>query len=273
MARNAIGSIWSNGVLSWLALSVIALPAYAQLQPAPSAQTLEDPRIDVGGENPVFPKRRIFVSYDWQNLQEGEYRNRVRLRMLQPFGPDARYSWQIELPFEQLREADGNSVRGLSDIGTRINWTFYRTPQLRQNLGLNVQWQTAHDSRLSDNATLLQPQYAFSYARSETFVVSGQLTYARSVDRDRGAPIVNRLAIEPSATVLLPDSWSCTVATRLSWNFERKKLAATVKGTFGFILGQRKEWELDAFVEHALTDLARQTQFENRIGIDLVRYF
>ncbi len=268
-----MGPVWSKYLLSALALSVIASPAYVQSQPAPSADTLEDPRIDVGGENPVFPKRRIFVSYDWQDLQQGEHLNRGRLRMLQPFGRDARYSWQIELPYEQLREADGNVIRGLSDIGTRINWTFYRTPRLRQNLGLNVQWQTAHDSRLSDNATLLQPQYAFSYARSETFVVSGQLTYARSVDRDRGAPIVNRLAFEPSATVLLPESWSCTVATRLSWNFERKKLAATARGTLGFILGQRKEWELDAFIEHALSDLARQTQFEKRIGIDLVRYF
>lgn len=144
---------------------------------------------------------------------------------------------------------------------------------MRQNLGLNVQWQTAQDSRLSDNATLLQPQYAFSYAHSETLVVSGQLTYARSVDRDRGAPIVNRLAFEPSATVLLPDSWSCTLATRLSWNFDREKLAATIRGTLGFVLGQRNQWELDMSVERALTELARQTQFENRIGIDLVRYF
>ena len=39
----------------------------------------------------------------------------------------------------------------------------------------------------------------------------------------------------------------------------RSALAATVKGTLGFILGRRREWELDAFVEQAVTDLARQT--------------
>ncbi len=249
------------------------MPAYAQTPPAPSADTLDDPRVNVSGENPVYGKRRIFASYDSRDLPQGETLNRVRLRMLQPFGPDLRYSWQIELPYERLDEADGDVIYGLSDIATRINWTFYRTPELRQNLGLNVQWQTAQDSRLSDNATLLQPQYAFSYAHSETLVVSGQLTYARSVDRDRGAPIVNRLAFEPSATVLLPDSWSCTLATRLSWNFDREKLAATIRGTLGFVLGQRNQWELDMSVERALTELARQTQFENRIGIDLVRYF
>lgn len=254
-------------------LWAVALPAYAQTPPAPSADTLDDPRVNVSGENPVYGKRRIFASYDSRDLPQGETLNRVRLRMLQPFGPDLRYSWQIELPYERLDEADGDVIYGLSDIATRINWTFYRTPELRQNLGLNVQWQTAQDSRLSDNATLLQPQYAFSYAHSETLVVSGQLTYARSVDRDRGAPIVNRLAFEPSATVLLPDSWSCTLATRLSWNFDREKLAATIRGTLGFVLGQRNQWELDMSVERALTELARQTQFENRIGIDLVRYF
>jgi Putative MetA-pathway of phenol degradation len=254
-------------------LWAVALPAYAQTPPAPSADTLDDPRVNVSGENPVYGKRRIFASYDRRDLPQGETLNRVRLRMLQPFGPDLRYSWQIELPYERLDEADGDVVYGLSDIATRINWTFYRTPELRQNLGLSVQWQTAQDSRLSDNATLLQPQYAFSYAHSETLVISGQLTYARSVDRDRGAPVVNRLAFEPSATVLLPDSWSCTLATRLSWNFDREKLAATIRGTLGFVLGQRNQWELDMSVERALTELARQTQFENRIGIDLVRYF
>ena len=59
----------------------------------------------------------------------------------------------------------------------------------------------------------------------------------------------------------------------MSWNFERKKLAATVRGTLGFVIGERRQWELDAFAEHALTDFARQTQFENRVGFDLVRYF
>lgn len=195
-------------------LWVVALPAYAQAPPAPGADTLDDPRVNVSGENPVYGKRRIFASYDWRDLPQGETLHRVRLRMLQPFGPDLRYSWQIELPYERLDEADGDAVYGISDIATRINWTFYRTRGLRQNLGLSVQWQTAQDSRLSDNATLLQSQYAFSYARSETFVISGQLTYARSVDRDRGARVVNRLAFEPSGTVLLPDSWSCTLATR-----------------------------------------------------------
>ncbi len=249
------------------------LSAYAQTQSSPSADTLDDPRVNVSGENPVYGKRRIFISYDWRDLRDGETLNRVRLRLLHPFGPDLRYSWQIELPYERLDQADGNTVFGLSDIATRINWTFYRTRKLRQNLGLNVQWQTAQDRRLSDNATLLQPQYAFSYASSETFVVSGQLAYARSIERERGTVAVNRLAFEPSATVLLPDSWSCTVATRLSWNFEREKLAATVRGTLGFAMGTRNEWELDMSMEHALTNLARQTQFENRIGIDLVRYF
>jgi Putative MetA-pathway of phenol degradation len=273
MGRKLLRSNWLKRAAGTLTFLAIALPAHAQSQSARRLGALEDPRIDVGGENPVFPKRKIFLSYDWQDLQRGGKLNRVRLRMLHPFGPDARYSWQIELPYEHLREADGDIVRGLSDIGTRLSWTFFQTQQLRQNLGLNVQWQTANDSRLSDNATVLQPQYAFSYAHSETFVVSGQLTYAGSVDRAHDAPIVNRLAFEPSATVLLPDRWSSTVATRLSWNFERKKLAATVRGTLGFILGQRKEWELDAYIEHALTDLARQAQFENRVGIDLVRYF
>lgn len=256
-----------------MTVAVVALPAYAQTPPAPGDGTLDDPRINVSGENPVYGKRRVFVSYDWRDLQQGETLNRVRLRMLWPFGPDSRYSWQIELPYERLEEANGEVVYGLSDIATRINWTFYRTRELRQNVGLNVQWQTARDSRLSDNATLLQPQYAFSYAPSETFVVSGQLTYARSVERDLGVPVVSRLAFEPSVTVLLPDSWSCTVASRLSWNFEREKLAATIRGTLGFVLGQRNEWELDMSMERALTSFARQTQFENRIGVDLVRYF
>ncbi len=256
-----------------LTLSIIVAPAAAQTQMAPgTAGALEDPRVDVGGENPVYARSRIILSYDWQDLEGDERLDRVRLRLLSPFGAQWNYSWQLELPYERLSSAEGVTY-GLSDIGTRLNWVFYRTPQLRQNVGLNVQWQTARDRRLSDNATLLQPQYAFSYARSETFVINAQFTYSRSVERDPGAPRVNRIALEPSVTFLLPDSWSCNLATRLTWNFERDKLAATLRGTLGFVLGARQEWELDAFVEHALTDLAKQTQFENRVGIDLVRYF
>ena len=262
----------SSAVLS-ITVSVWLYPAHGQPHASPSTSTLEDPRIDVSGENPVYAKRRIFLSYDWQDLEDGKALNRVRLRMLQPFGANARYSWQIELPYEWLQEPNGDDVQGVSDISTRLNWAVSRTPDLRQNLGLNIQWQTAQHRRLSDNATLLMPQYAFSHARSDTFVISGQLIYARSVDRALGTPKVNRLTFEPSMTVLLPDSWSCTLATRMSWNFERKKLAATVRGTLGFVIGQRQQWELDAFAEHALTDFARQTQFENRVGFDLVRYF
>ena len=273
MARETLGPVDLIRGLMSVAIAMAAFPLYAQPPPLAGDGALNDPRINVSGENPVYTKRRLFVSFDWRDLEEGETLNRLRIRMLQPFGIDSRYSWQIELPYERLDATDGNVIYGLSDIGTRINWQFYRTPILRQSLGLNVQWQTAQDRRLSDNATLLQPQYAFSYAASETFVISGQLTYARSVERDRGAAAVNRFALEPSATVLLPDSWSCTVATRLSWNLEREKLAATIRGTLGFILGQRNEWEFDMSVERALTPLARQTQFENRIGIDLVRYF
>lgn len=244
----------------------------AQTQPALETITLEDPRIDIGGENPVYARRRIFLSYDWQDLRREQRLNRMRLRVLNPFGSAWQYSWQVELPYERLSAGHG-VTHGLSDISTRLNWVFYRTRQLRQNLGVNVQWQTAQDARLSDNATLLQPQYAFSYVSSETLVLNTQLTYSRSIERDAGAPRVNRLAFEPSVTFLLPDSWSCNVATRLTWNFERQRLAATIRGTLGFILGRRQEWELDAFVEHALTDLARETQFENRLGVDLVRYF
>jgi hypothetical protein len=263
----------TRGAVLSITLSVWLYPAYAQSHASPSASTLEDPRIDVSGENPVYAKRRIFLSYDWQDLEDGKALNRVRLRMLRPFGADARYSWQVELPYERLQETNGDVIQGVSDIATRLNWAVSRTPELRQNLGLNIQWQTAQDRRLSDNATLVMPQYAFSHARSDTFVISAQLIYARSVDRALGAPRVNRLSFEPSMTLLLPDSWSCNLATRMSWNFERNKLAATVRGTLGFVVGQRQQWEFDAFAEHALTDFARQTQFEKRVGFDLVRYF
>jgi hypothetical protein len=256
----------------WLAC-VLALAAFAHAQSPSVPSPLEDPRIDVGGENPVYGKRRVFVSYDWQDLREGETLQRVRLRMLHPFGEELRYAWQIELPYEDLRGEGGGIARGLSDIGTRLNWTFYRTPRLRQNANLNIQWETGQDDRLGDNATLLQPQYAFSYARSDTLVLNGRLTYTRSIDRDRGAPVINRLTFEPSVTFLLPEQWSCAIATRLGWSFERDKLAATVRGTLGFILGERNQWEFDAFVEQSLTDFARRTQFERAVGVDLVRYF
>ncbi len=254
-----------------LAACLLMRGAYAQSPPSPT--TLEDPRTDVGGDNPVYGKRRFTVSYDWQNLRGGETLQRIRLRLLHPFGTELRYAWQIEVPFENLRSGGVSVARGLSDIGTRLNWTFYRTPQLRQTMGLNVQWASAYDDRLGDNATLLQPQYAFSYVRSETLVLNGRLTYSRSIDRDRDGPTVNRLTFEPSVTFLLPERWSCALATRFAWNFERRKLAATVRGTLGFILGERQQWELDAFVEQALTDFARRTQFERAIGVDLVRYF
>mgnify|MGYP003460382644 CR=1 FL=1 len=252
---------------------LLSLTSHVQAQSPPNRGTLEDPRIDVGGENPVYGKRRLTTSYDWQDLREGETLQRIRLRMQHPFGTELRYAWQIEVPFENLRSGGESVARGLSDIGTRLSWTFYRTPQLRQSVSLNLQWESAQDDRLGDNATLLQPQYAFSYARSETLVLNGRLTYARSIDRDRGAPVVNRLTFEPSVTFLLPERWSCALATRLGWNFERHKLAARVKGTLGFILGEKQQWEFDAFVEQALTDLARRTQFERSIGVDLLRYF
>lgn len=271
MVEESARCLRSPGCVAFV-LVVLMAPAAAQMQVQPSIGTLDDRRVDVGGENPIYARRRLSLSYDWQDLRREEHLSRLRLRLQQPFGPDWRYAWQIELPYERL-STSGETVHSLSDIGTRLNWVFYRTRELRQNLGLNIQWQTARDSRVSDNATLLQPQYAFSYASSDTLIVNAQVTYARSVERDPGAPRINRLTLEPSMTFLLPDSWSCNIATRLSWNLERDKLAATIKGTLGFILGHRQEWELDAFAEHALTDLARETQFENRFGVDLVRYF
>ena len=268
------------GIPVCVALLLLGYAASAQgqaltapaLEPS-TGEVLEDERIDVSGANPVFARGRAVLTYDWREFADAQQGHRLRLRLQQPFGGNAQYSWQLELPLERRKLESGERVGGLSDVSTRLNWIFYRTRSLRQNATLGIQWDTARASALSANHVLIQPQYGLSYAISDEFVASAQMTYTRSFRHLSEADRIERVSLESTATFFLPNVWSCSITPRVQWNLLTRKWGTSARFTIGFVRGAKREWEFDTVVEIPLNQVAQKSLFKYRIGFDVVRYF
>ena len=109
-------------------------------------------------------------------------------------------------------------MSAVSDITTAFGWAFYSRGQIRQYLGLGLQWKTGAEA-LTGAAWALEPAYAIAIGLAQWLSVTTEVTWVRSFGPLGNYPELNLLYLRPILTFGLPASFFAALDTKLEWNF------------------------------------------------------
>ena len=168
--------------------------------------------------------------------------------------------------------AGAQTQSGLGSVVTSVAWNFSATGQMRQYLGLGVQWQTAATASVGGPWALV-PSYAIAVGLARWVSLTTQVVWFRSVGSSAGYPEVNLLQLEPILVFALPGRSFLALDTRLGKDFVSGTFVPLMKGVAGLFVDRQKSLSITSWYQASLTDAAVSQSYQYEVGLGLAYFF
>ncbi|HEY3704608.1 MAG TPA: hypothetical protein VGL22_06065 [Terracidiphilus sp.] len=245
-------------------------PPASAAQPAPTSPAIPNVSAEMQQEaarsDVTYLRSYLVYRYDYKQQQRDVTANRFRLRGVYGFGPQKRLGVAVTVPFI-LQTNSAQTAFGLGDIEPQFGGNLYLSRRFRTGAAVEFTLQTATNSQLGGNTTIIKPAWGFTAVPTDRNELNCVFNYNRSIHVSRGAKIDE---FEPD----------CTINTRrfgateyVEWDsyyqFAQNQLAQTMQIGFSRTSRREKQCVLSPYVSFPLNQFGRQTQFIVKVGMDI----
>lgn len=236
---------------------------------------LEALEILQGVDSVAFARSQILIQVDGFNLYQGVANNGVLTFNPQVvFGHRNEFSVQAKVPLLISFPSDPSHppMLGVGTLFTSFAWNFFAQGQVRQYLGLGMQWATA-TYPVTGCTWGLVPSYAVAVGLARWVSLTTQVYWMRSLGTSDTYQELNQLWLEPILVFNLPGRTFLALDTKLGWDFFRGAFAPVMKGVGGIFIDRQRTVAISAWYQGALTSAAIPVTFKYGVGLGLAHYF
>ena len=228
-----------------------------------------------GLDSVAFSRSQILLQFDsYEGLKDQANASRLLFNPQFVFGDRRQFSLQLKVPVTTIYPyaAGAQTQSGLGSVVTSVAWNFSATGQMRQYLGLGVQWQTAATASVGGPWALM-PSYAIAVGLARWVSLTTQVVWFRSVGSSAGYPEVNLLQLEPILVFALPGRSFLALDTRLGKDFVSGTFVPLMKGVAGLFVDRQKSLSISSWYQASLTDAAVSQSYQYEVGLGLAYFF
>ena len=190
------------------------------------------------------------------------------------FGRRNEFAVQAKVPLLVSVPTDPSypTMLGVGTLFTSFTWNFFAQGQVRQYVGLGMQWETA-TFPVTGYTWGLVPSYAVAVGLARWVSLTTQVYWMRSLGTSDGYQELNQLWFEPILVFNLPGRTFLALDTKLGWDFFRGTFAPVMKGVGGIFVDRQRSVSISAWYQAALTSAAVPVTFKYGVGLGLAYYF
>jgi hypothetical protein len=228
-----------------------------------------------GLDSVAFSRSQILLQFDsFEALKQRANASRLLFNPQFVFGSRREFSFQLKVPVVTLYPdvTAAPTQSGLGAVVTSIAWNFLAGGQMRQYLGLGLQWQTASRPALGA-PWALAPSYAVAVGLARGISLTAQVAWLRSVGSGASYPEQNLLTFEPILVFALPGRSFLALDTRLGKDFVSGTFLPLMKGMAGLFVDRQKSLSISTWYQAPLTSAAAAETFDFEVGLSLAYYF
>jgi len=228
-----------------------------------------------GLDSVAFSRSQILLEFDsYEALKDQANASRLLFNPQFVFGNRREFALQLKIPVVTLYPdvATSPTQSGLGAVVTSLAWNFFAQKQIRQYLGLGLQWQTASRPALGA-PWALAPSYAVALGLMRGVSLTAQVVWLRSVGSSSGYPEQNLLQVEPILVFALPGRSFLALDTKLGKDFVSGTFLPLMKGVAGLFVDRQKSLSITAWYQTPLTSAAAAETYDYEVGLSLAYYF
>jgi hypothetical protein len=228
-----------------------------------------------GLDSVAFSRSQVLLQFDsFEALRDQGNASRLLFNPQFVFGERREFALQLKVPVVTLYPDDATAPTqsGLGAVVTSFAWNFSAQKQIRQYLGLGLQWQTASRPALGA-PWALAPSYAVALGLMRGVSLTAQVVWLRSVGSSSGYPEQNLLQFEPILVFALPGRSFLALDTKLGKDFVSDTFLPLMKGVAGLFVDRQKSLSISAWYQQPLTSTAAAETYDYEVGLSLAYYF
>lgn len=170
-----------------------------------------------GIDSVAFTRSQIaFQVENFQALQGVANANRFTLNPQFVFGRRREFAILIKVPVLTILPYNSQvaTASGVGDVTTGLGWSLYARGQIRQYLGLGIQWNTGAQAALGAPWAVV-PTYAIAIGLARWFSLTTELTWVKSFGSLGSYPELDILYFRPIFVFGLPANSFLALDTKL----------------------------------------------------------
>jgi hypothetical protein len=238
-------------------------------------RVLEALEILQGVDSVAFARSQILIQVDgYDRFQDVANSGVLTFNPQFVFGHRNEFAVQAKVPLliSFPNNPSVSPMLGVGTVFTSFAWNFFAQGQVRQYVGLGMQWQTA-TYPVTGYTWGLVPSYAVAVGLARWVSLTTQLYWMRSLGTSDSYQELNQLWLEPIVVFNLPGRTFLALDTKLGWDFFRGAFAPVMKGVGGIFLDRQRSVAISAWYQASLTSEAVPVTFKYGVGIGLAHYF
>jgi hypothetical protein len=236
---------------------------------------LEALEILQGVDSVAFARSQILIQVDGFNrYQDVANSGALTFNPQIVFGHRNEFAVQAKVPLLVSFPTDPSypPMFGVGTLFTSFAWNFFAQGQVRQYVGLGMQWETA-TFPVTGYTWGLVPSYAVAVGLARWVSLTTQVYWMRSVATSTTYQELNQLWLEPILVFNLPGRSFLALDTKLGWDFNRGAFAPVMKGVGGIFVDRQRSLAISAWYQAALTSEAVPVTFKYGVGLGIAHYF
>ena len=236
---------------------------------------LEALEILQGVDSVAFARSQILIQVDgFDKYQDVANSGALTFNPQLVFGRRNEFSVQAKVPLLVSFPSDPGypAMLGVGTVFTSFAWNFFARGQVRQYVGLGIQWETA-TYPVTGYTWGLVPSYAVAVGLARWVSLTTQIYWMRSLGTSDRYQELNQLWLEPILVFNLPGRTFLALDTKLGWDFFKGTFAPVMKGVGGIFVDRQKSVAISAWYQAALTSAAVPVTFKYGVGLGVAHYF
>jgi hypothetical protein len=208
-----------------------------------------------GLDSVAFSRSQIaFQGENFQGLQGVANANRFTLNPQFVFGHRRQFAILVKVPVLTIfpYRAVVATASGVADITTGFGWSFYAREQIRQYLGLGLQWNTGTQAALGAPWALI-PTYAIAVGLARWCSLTVELTWVKSFGSLGNYAELDLLYLRPILVFGLPANAFVALDTKLGWDLVNGSFVPVMKFAVGKFIDRGKSLSITAWYQASLT--------------------
>jgi hypothetical protein len=208
-----------------------------------------------GLDSVAFSRSQIaFQAENFQALEGVSNANRFTLNPQFVFGHRRQFAILIKLPVLTIfpYRAEVATASGVGDIATGFGWSFYARGQIRQYLGLALQWNTGAQAALGAPWAVI-PTYTLALGLARWCSLTVELSWVKSFGSLGSYTELNLLYLRPILVFGLPANAFVALDTKLGWDLANGSFVPVMKLAVGKFIDRGKSLSITAWYQASLT--------------------
>ena len=210
----------------------------------PASDNTEGDELNVENDK-TSNRTRIRVENEFIDYTDGESRNTLTYSATYAVGFRDRKDWQLtmEWPLVSYHAAPGmtlQSATGMGDVELTLNHAFESSRNIRWNIGMKAQLDTARKLGIGDGMCVLSPLAGFSWRFCTSAKLTASFQYNQSIATRDGVSERQTFEFKPGVEVNLPGQWYGYIEYAPKWDFAKGRGV----GSFENFAGSSVKFEL-----------------------------